>query len=56
MKREIKGYVDPGAGVTFVSGIVSVLVGLASLLLGFVVLTFKKWIHWFKRLLSKVEK
>jgi len=49
-------YIDPGTGVTFVSGLGGLIAGVFALLVGAVGLTFKKWIGFFLSLWSAIKK
>lgn len=46
-------YIDPGTGMSFVSGIGAFIAGFFAIAFGAIVVTFKRWTAYLKALFSK---
>jgi len=46
-------YIDPGTGMTFISGIGAFVMGFIALAFGAIVMTFKRWTAAIKSLFAK---
>lgn len=53
--RSTRGYVDPGTGMSFLSGIGGFILGFFALVFGAVTLTFKRWWGWLKSKFKKTQ-
>lgn len=51
-----EAYIDPGTGVTFVSGIGAFLWGILALVIGTVGVTFKRWWSFVRTLLPSKKR
>ena len=49
------GYIDPGTGMAVATGIGGLIVGFFALVFGAIVLTFKKWINFFKKIFRRIK-
>ncbi len=53
LARPAFAYIDPGTGMTFVSGIGAFIMGFIALAFGAIVMTFKRWTAALKSLFGK---
>lgn len=53
--RPAFAYIDPGTGMSFVSGIGAFIMGFIAIAFGAIAMTFRRWTAWLKSLFSKKQ-
>jgi hypothetical protein len=49
-------YIDPGTGMTFISGIGAFIAGMFAMAFGAIALTFRRWMALLKSIFASVKK
>jgi hypothetical protein len=53
--RPVLAYIDPGTGMSFVSGIGAFIAGFFAIAFGAIVVTFKRWTAYLKSFFKKKD-